>query len=67
MRATDAAGNTDDSPATYTWTVLEPDTVAPHTLITSPPPDPVGDTVNFRFTGTDDITADLLLELRVPP
>ena len=39
MRATDAAGNTDASPATQTWTVTAPaaDTTAPDTTITSGP------------------------------
>ena len=37
VRATDAAGNTDPTPATYTWTV---DTAAPDTTITAQPDRP---------------------------
>src|SRR5205809_5760830 len=35
VRATDPAGNTDPTPASFTWTV---DTAAPDTTITPPPP-----------------------------
>ena len=38
VRATDAAGNTDQSPATWSWTVNNlPDTTAPNTTISSSP------------------------------
>ena len=37
VRATDPAGNTDGSPAQFTWTV---DTAAPNTTIDASPPDP---------------------------
>src|SRR5207244_1898663 len=40
-RATDPAGNTDGSPASYTWTV---DTTAPNTSITARPSDPSNNT-----------------------
>jgi hypothetical protein len=39
VRATDPAGNTDASPATFTWTINPPaDTTPPDTTITSSPP-----------------------------
>src|SRR5207245_11020571 len=40
VRATDQAGNTDPSPATYAWTI---DLTPPTTTITSPPPHPSND------------------------
>ncbi len=55
VRAVDAAGNADASPATYAWTVL--DTTAPETTITG---HPVATTTNpdasFTFTGNDNLT-----------
>jgi parallel beta-helix repeat protein len=55
VRAVDAAGNVDATPASYTWTVL--DTIAPETTITG---QPVATTTNttagFSFTGSDDVT-----------
>ena len=51
VRATDAAGNTDGSPAQYTWTV---DTVAPNTTIDSNPTDPSSSAnANFTFSSTE--------------
>jgi hypothetical protein len=51
VRATDAAGNTDASPATYTWTV---DTAAPNTTVTDAPSDPSNDTSpSFSFTASE--------------
>ncbi|MFC7359488.1 right-handed parallel beta-helix repeat-containing protein, partial [Nocardioides astragali] len=51
VKATDRAGNTDASPATYTWTV---DTTAPETTITDRPVDPTKNvSATFRF-GADE-------------
>jgi hypothetical protein len=51
VRAVDKAGNTDPSPATFTWLV---DTTPPDTTITSSPADPTNSTsASFSFTGTD--------------
>ncbi|HEX7255365.1 MAG TPA: right-handed parallel beta-helix repeat-containing protein [Gaiellaceae bacterium] len=55
VRAIDAAGNVDGSPASYTWTIL--DTIAPDTTITGQPVSPTTTTsANFTFTGSDDVT-----------
>jgi hypothetical protein len=52
VRAIDSAGNTDATPASYTWTI---DTAPPDTLFTSTPPAlDTDDTPTFAFTGTDD-------------
>ena len=51
VRATDPAGNTDASPASYAWTV---DTTAPDTTITAQPPNPSNETsASFSFTSTE--------------
>jgi outer membrane protein OmpA-like peptidoglycan-associated protein len=51
VRATDAAGNIDATPASYTWTV---DTVAPNTTIATHPPTADGSSsTSFTFTGND--------------
>ena len=51
VRATDAAGNVDASPASYGWTV---DTTAPNTTITAQPPNPTNQTsASFSFTSTE--------------
>ena len=51
MRATDAAGNTDATPASYTWTV---DLTAPNTTIDSNPTDPSNNTTpSFSFSSTE--------------
>jgi large repetitive protein len=48
VRARDAAGNTDPTPASHTWTI---DTVSPETTIGSGPPDPSGSGLaTFTFT-----------------
>src|SRR5207237_718564 len=50
-RATDHAGNTDATPATYTWTL---DTAAPNTSITAQPSDPSNNTTpSFSFASTE--------------
>ena len=50
MRATDVAGNTDASPAQFTWTV---DTTPPNTSIGSTPNDPTNATgATFTFSST---------------
>ena len=51
VRATDAAGNVDASPASHTWTV---DTVAPESSFSVVPADPTNDTTpTFEFTATE--------------
>ena len=51
VRATDTAGNTDLSPATFAWTV---DTAAPNTTITGNPSDPTNATgATFSFTSSE--------------
>jgi len=51
VRATDSAGNTDGSPASFTWTV---DTAPPNTTIDSAPPDPDTDpTPTFAFSASE--------------
>src|SRR5207247_1191438 len=50
-RATDVAGNTDGSPASYTWTV---DLTAPQTTIDSSPSSPTNDTTpTFAFSASE--------------
>ena len=51
VRAIDNAGNTDPSPASYSWVV---DTIAPDTTIITTPSDPSNDSnPAFTFTGSD--------------
>jgi hypothetical protein len=62
VRATDAAGNTDGSPASYTWTIEAPapppDTTAPETTISEQPSATTIETsASFSFAGTDNVTA----------
>jgi hypothetical protein len=60
VRAVDGAGNVDDTPATYPWTV---DTNRPDTTIDSGPADPTADTTaSFTFQGTDAGTGVARLE-----
>jgi hypothetical protein len=47
VRATDAAGNTDPTPAAWSWIV---DVTAPETTISSGPTDPSGSDVTFEFS-----------------
>src|SRR5437773_1255070 len=51
VRATDPAGNTDPTPASFTWTV---DTVAPDTIITATPPAVTNSaSASFTFAATE--------------
>jgi hypothetical protein len=51
VRATDPAGNTDASAASYSWTI---DVTAPETSIDSGPPDPTADTsATFTFSADE--------------
>ena len=51
VRATDTAGNTDATPASYTWTV---DLTAPNTTIDSSPADPSNNTTpSFTFSSSE--------------
>ncbi len=51
VRAVDNLGNTDATPASYTWTI---DTTLPDTTLDSTPPDPdSNDTPSFAFSSTD--------------
>jgi hypothetical protein len=55
VRALDAAGNVDPSPASYTWTV---DTTAPDTVIATSPANPTNDTTgDFTFTSPNGGTS----------
>ncbi len=56
VRATDAAGNTDGSPATRTWTVAvpQPDTTAPDTTISGGPSGTAtSGSASFTFIGSE--------------
>jgi len=50
VRAKDAIGNVDSTPAAYTWTV---DTTAPETQIDTHPTDPGSASASFGFSSTD--------------
>lgn len=51
VRATDAAGNVDATPASYTWVI---DTTAPQTTITTSPDNPTNDTTgSFVFASSE--------------
>jgi putative hemolysin len=55
VRAKDAVGNVDPSPAAHSWTV---DTAAPDTALSGAPPDPSGSTsASFTFTSPDPAAA----------
>ena len=57
VRATDPAGNTDPTPASYAWTVdttTPPDTTPPDTTITAAPPARSSSSMaSFSFTATE--------------
>ena len=51
VRAVDAAGNTEASPSSYTWTI---DTTAPDTSLTTTPSNPANSSsANFAFNGSE--------------
>lgn len=56
VRAYDAAGNVDATPATATWSVL--DGTPPDTSITTAPSDGTSTSASIPFTGTDDVGVD---------
>jgi uncharacterized repeat protein (TIGR03803 family) len=54
VRATDPAGNTDPTPASFTWVVETVDTTPPDTGITdAPPPATNATTASFSFVSTE--------------
>ena len=54
VRAIDAAGNVDTTPASHTWTINALDTTPPDTSITSAPPSTTTSTsASFSFTSTE--------------
>lgn len=59
VRAVSSANGSDPTPASHTWTIVEPpDTAAPETTITSQPEQPTSSTTaSFSFTGSDNKTA----------
>jgi large repetitive protein len=59
VRATDVAGNVDQSPASFTWVV---DTVAPDTTITSPAPSLNSTAATFTFTASESATFQCKLD-----
>ena len=53
--ATDLAGNVDQTPATHTWRVISPDTLAPNTTIGEKPDALTTDTgATFTFTANEE-------------
>jgi large repetitive protein len=69
VRATDAAGNVDATPESYSWEIVTPtdpgaDTTPPDTSITAGPPNGSQNAnvvAVFEFTGSDNLTAPELL------
>ena len=60
VRAVDAAGNVDATPASFTWII---DTTAPNTTITAAPPAASSSTsANFTFTSTEAGTFECSLD-----
>ena len=62
VTATDAALNTDPTPASHAWEIVA-DTVAPETIIVDGPTGEIGDSVaSVTFSGADNVTPALELE-----
>jgi len=60
VRAVDGAGNTDPTPATYTWII---DTIAPDTTITGNPPNPSNNgNASFTFIADESATFQCRLD-----
>jgi len=67
VQATDLAGNTDPTPASYNWTI---DVTAPDTTITGGPTGTISaSSATFNWTGTDNLTAlgNLVYAYRLDP
>ena len=66
-RATDAAGNVDETPAVFTWTIIDGDAIAPDTVLTAAPPAETTSesTARFEFFGTDDSPGTLTFECSI--
>jgi hypothetical protein len=63
VRATDAAGNIDPTPATRTWTVASADTTPPETTITGGPSGSTTATsATFTFTASDSASFECRLD-----
>lgn len=67
VQATDQSGNTDPTPASFTWTI---DNVAPDTSITNGPAQPITqNSATFNWTGSDGVTSveNLVYAYRLDP
>ena len=63
VQATDAAGNADPAPATYSWTIEAADTSPPETTIDSGPIGPTNDsTPTFAFSSEEGATFECSLD-----
>ncbi len=63
VRARDASGNVDATPAVFTWDI---DTAAPNTVINTHPADPTTSTnATFTFSGADEAFNSLTFECRL--
>jgi len=59
VAAADSAGNSDPTPATFSWTI---DTVAPDTAFTATPPDPNNTAASFTITTDADASLECSLD-----
>ena len=63
VRAVDAAGNREESPAVETWTVVDPpDTTAPDTAIASAPQSGTSTSAAFGFSATESATFECAVD-----